>query len=228
MRVLVMGANGDTGFGVVRQLKAAGRHEVVAMIRDEEQRGRFEALGVETVMGDLLRPIDDAVDGCDAVVFAAGSGGKTGKDMTVLIDQLGAIRAAVAALGAGAKRFVLLSGLGTDRDAATDPIPHWRRAKGRADDFVRTMPEAFDGEGLDWTIVCPGTLHDEDGDGGATGVPGATGVKLIAADGEGKTSRANTAAVLAACLEVPGTVGQTIGVVDGEQEAEAALRGWAT
>lgn len=222
MRTLVIGANGDTGFKVVEQLKAGGRHEPVAMIRNQEQNRRFADIGVRTVMGDLLHPIDDAVKGCDAVVFAAGSGGKTGKDMTVLIDQLGAIRAAVAALNAGAKRFVLLSGLNTDRDATEDPIPHWRRAKGRADDFVRTMREAFDGDGLDYTIVCPGALHDEDDE--------PTGVKLVAPDGKGlskpRTSRANTAAVMVASLDERESVGQTIGVIDGDADAGEAVRNW--
>ncbi|MEQ9094994.1 MAG: NAD(P)H-binding protein [Phycisphaerales bacterium] len=222
MRTLVIGANGDTGFKVVQQLKAGGRHEPVAMIRDEGQQPRFAGAGVETVMGDLLHPIDDAMQGCEAVVFAAGSGGKTGKDMTVLIDQLGAIRAAVAALNAGAKRFVLLSGLNTDRDATQDPIPHWRRAKGRADDFVRTMPEAFDGKGLNYTIVCPGALHDDDEE--------PTGVKLVSPDGKGlskpRTSRANTAAVMVASLDEDAATRQTIGVIDGDAQAGAAVRNW--
>lgn len=223
MRALIIGANGDTGFKVVQQLKGSD-HTPVAMIRKEDQKARFADIGVETVMGDLLHPIDDALEaggGCDAVIFAAGSGGKTGEDMTVLIDHLGAIRSAVAALNADAKRFVLLSGLNTDRDATDDPIPHWRRAKGRADDFVRTMPDAL-GEGLDYTIVCPGALHDDD--------DGPTGVELIAPDGKGhakpSTSRANTAAVLAACLDQPASVGQTIGVIDGGTDAAAALAAW--
>ncbi len=222
MRTLVIGANGDTGFKVVQQLKDGGRHEPVAMIRKDDQRPRFEQIGVEAVLGDLLHPIDDTLKGCEAVVFAAGSGGTTGNDMTVLVDQLGAIRAAVAALNANAKRFVLLSGLNTDRDATEDPIPHWRRAKGRADDFVRTMPDAFDGGGLDSTIVCPGALHDHDDE--------PMGVRLVSPDGKGldkpRTSRANTAAVLAACLDEPGSIGKTIGVIDGDTSAGEALRAW--
>ncbi|MFI4917779.1 MAG: NAD(P)H-binding protein [Phycisphaerales bacterium JB060] len=222
MRTLIIGANGDTGFRVVQQLKAGGRHEPVAMIRKQGQNAKFDKIGVQTVLGDLLLPIDHAVEGCQAVVFAAGSGGKTGKDMTVLIDQLGAIRAAVAAHSAGAKRFVLLSGLNTDRDATQDPIPHWRRAKGRADDFVRTMPEAFDGDGLEYTIVCPGALHDDDDE--------PTGVELVSPDGKGlskpRTSRANTAAVMVASLDEDAATRQTIGVIDGDAEAGEALKGW--
>ena len=51
---------------------------------------------------------------CDAVIFAAGSGGKTGKDKTVLIDHLGAIRSMVAAQMNGVKRYIMLSSIRFD------------------------------------------------------------------------------------------------------------------
>jgi uncharacterized protein YbjT (DUF2867 family) len=86
---LVIGANGNTATRLVRRL-AAGRHDPVAMIRNPDQRPKFDEMGVPTVLADLEYPIDHAVRGCDAVIFAAGSGGHTGKDKTVLVDHLGA------------------------------------------------------------------------------------------------------------------------------------------
>ena len=77
MRVLVIGANGKTGFLAVGHL-LNGPHQALAMIRDESQRPRFDALGVPSVLGDLENPIDDAVKGVDAIIFAAGSGSSTG------------------------------------------------------------------------------------------------------------------------------------------------------
>jgi len=215
MRVLVIGANGQTGRRVVRLLAEQDRHEAVAMIRDETQRTRFAELRVETVVGDLERPMDDAVTGMDAVIFAAGSGGRTGKDKTVLVDYLGAIRSMVAALNAGAKRYIMLSGLNVDRDYEGDRIPHWRRAKGRADDFLRTMPKAFAGEGLDYSIVCPGRLTDDES---------ISGVKLIPMDGDGTTSREILAATLVGCLDEPATIGRTFGVIDGSESVAEALK----
>ena len=88
MKVLVIGANGNTGTRVIRRL-AMGSHEPVAMIRNPAHREKFDSLGVPTVLADLEYPIDHAVQGCDAIIFAAGSGGKTGKDKTVLIDHIG-------------------------------------------------------------------------------------------------------------------------------------------
>ena len=103
MKVLVIGSNGNTARRLLRRL-TDGPHEPIAMIRDSAQRALMDALGVPTVVGDLEYPIDHAVSGCDAVIFAAGSGGKTGKDKTVLVDQLGAIRSMVAAQVCGAQR----------------------------------------------------------------------------------------------------------------------------
>lgn len=215
MNVLVLGANGNTGFRVVRRLAEHPGYAVRALIREAGQAGRFEALGVETVVEDLETLSEKPFTGCDAAIFCAGSGGHTGKDKTVLVDQLGAIRSMVMALNEGCRRYVMLSGLGVDRDDEGDRIPHWRRAKGRADDFLRTMPKAFAGEGLDYTIVCPGRLSDDDS------VPG---IRLIDPAGEGPTSREQLAATLVACLDLPRTIGRTFGVIDGPEPPTEALR----
>ena len=45
MKVLVIGANGNTATRVVRLL-AGSPHDPVAMIRDPAQRAKFDALGV--------------------------------------------------------------------------------------------------------------------------------------------------------------------------------------
>ncbi len=215
MKVLVIGANGNTGFRVVQRLVDSS-HDPVAMIRDASQRPRFDERGVPTVLGDLEYPIDHAVAGCDAVVFAAGSGGKTGKDKTVLIDHIGAIRSMVAASVAGAKRYVMLSSL--NKDIRSDSkIRHYHRAKAHADAFLHTMHEVMpDHPALEWTIVCPGGLTDEP----------ATGRVLAGGDHaqSGQTSRENLAAVLVACLDEPTTIGKDFVLLDGEVPISEALR----
>lgn len=205
MKVLVIGAHGNTGRRVVQRLKE-GPHDPWAMIRRAEQRDDFDGLGVATVLGDLEYPIDHAVRGCDAVIFAAGSGPKTGKDKTVLVDHIGAIRSMVAAAVNGAKRYILLSSL--NADARSDSkIRHYHRAKGRADDFLRGMHEVME-ERLDWTIVCPGGLTGEPGSGR---ISVSRGVR-----GKGNTSRENLAAALVACLDLPNTIGKDFALLDGE------------
>ena len=207
MRVLVIGANGNTATRVVRRL-AAGPHDPVAMIRDPAQRPKFDDLGVPTVVADLEYPIDHAVAGMEAVIFAAGSGGHTGKDKTVLVDHLGAIRSMVAAQMAGVRRYLMLSSINNDLHS-TSPIAHYHKAKAHADHHLRETE-------LDYTIVCPGGLTDE----------AATERVSVSAElhGRGLTSRENLAAVLVRCLDLENTVGKTFSLLDGETPLEEALR----
>ena len=113
MRVLVIGANGQVGHQLVEKLKDKG-HQPVAMVRKEEQVEQFKEKGIDTVLGDLQKDFSHAFEGVDSVVFAAGSGGDTGADMTVLIDQEGAIESVDNAKKTGVKHFVMLSSMGAD------------------------------------------------------------------------------------------------------------------
>lgn len=207
MRVLVIGANGNTATRLVRRL-AEGPHDPVAMIRNPAQRAKFDALGAPTVLGDLEYPVDHAVAGMDAIVFAAGSGSQTGKDKTVLVDYLGAIRSMVAAQVLGVRRYIMLSTLNADIHS-TSRIAHYHKAKAHADNHLRES-------GLDYTIVCPGGLTDE----------AATGRVVASEDleGPGLTSRENLAEALALCLDLENTIGKSFGLLDGETPIGAALR----
>lgn len=209
MRVLLIGANGNTGFRLTRIL-AGGAHDVVAMIRSSEQEAKFKDLEVPTVQGDLEYPIDHALAGCDAVVFAAGSGPNTGKDKTVLVDHIGAIRAAVTAQVQGCRRFIMLSAMNVDVNSDSK-ISHFHKAKAHADNFLRETD-------LDWTVVCPGGLHDD---------PVETAKVLNETFGSVKTSRDLLAKTLAACLDEPNTIHKTFGLADGEQDLGKALGGLA-
>lgn len=207
MKVLVIGAHGHCGRRIVERLKD-GPHLPLAMIRTPAQRAVFDELGVATVLGDLEYPIDHAVRGCDAVLFAAGSGSKTGPDATVLIDHLGAIRSMVAAHVHGATRYVMLSALRADANHEGHAISHYFRAKGLADDWLRERSE------LDWTVVAPGRLTDEPGDGR---------VALVAPDAGGQTRRDHVGDVMVACLDRPSTIGKTLGLVDGDRPMDEVL-----
>jgi uncharacterized protein YbjT (DUF2867 family) len=207
MKVLVIGANGNTATRLVRRL-AAGRHDPVAMIRNPDQRPKFDEMGVPTVLADLEYPIDHAVRGCDAVIFAAGSGGHTGKDKTVLVDHLGAIRSMVTAQVHGARRYIMLSSIGGDVNS-TSRIAHYHKAKAHADNFLRES-------GLDYTVVCPGGLRDD---------PGTSSVSVsLELGSRGTTLRENLAEALTLCLDLDSTIGKTFSLLDGDTPIESALR----
>jgi uncharacterized protein YbjT (DUF2867 family) len=206
MKVLVIGANGNTATRVIQRL-AGSDHDPIAMIRNPSHRAKFDKLGVPSVLADLEYPIDHAVRGCDAIIFAAGSGGKTGKDKTVLIDHIGAIRSMVAAQVHNVRRYIMLSSINNDINSQS-PIAAYHRAKAHADNHLVET-------GLDYTIVCPGGLTDE---------AGTDSVSVNAElTGRGLTSRENLASVLVACLDYDSSIGKSFSLLDGDTPLTQAM-----
>ncbi|MEX2529195.1 MAG: SDR family oxidoreductase [Gemmatimonadota bacterium] len=207
MRVLVIGANGLTGREIVRLLRD-GPHDPVAMIRDPEQESFFSDLDVATVLGDLEEPLDPALEGIDAVVFAAGSGSSTGPEKTLAVDRDGAVRSIAAMEEVGVERYIMLSALRADPGSEGHPISSYLRAKGIADEHLRRSE-------LDYTIVRPGRLTSDE----------ATGRVTIASRLEpgGSVSRADVAAVMVACLDRPNTVRKSFDLLEGGTPIDEAL-----
>lgn len=207
MRVLIAGANGKTGARVVAQLKRRG-HEPVALLREESQRPRFEMVGVETYVADLEDWVDVGAVHPDAVMFAAGSGSRTGKDKTILVDEIGAIHFIDAAIAAGVDRFVMLGSINADPWSEGHKISHYYRAKGIVDFYLQQTK-------LDYTIVRPGRLTDE---------PGAGTVDLAPSLGRGgDIARDDVAHVMAESLEVPNTVRKAFDILSGDRPIRQAL-----
>lgn len=159
MKVFVVGANGQIGKHLVNLLKNSDDHTVRAMVRKKEQVAEFEEQGIDTSLDDLEGNVDNianAASGCDAVVFAAGSGGHTGADKTMLIDLDGAVKTMEAAEKAGVKRFVMVSSiLSNDRENWMGyTSSYYMAAKYYADKFL----EASD---LEYTIIRPGGLTND-------------------------------------------------------------------
>lgn len=209
MRILVAGANGNTGRRVVRRLRD-GPHEPLAMIRDEAQAPSFGEEGVETVLADLEKAVDHAVEGCDGVVFAAGSGAETGLDKTRAVDRDGAIRLVDAAEAAGAERFVMLSSMGADPAAEGGGMNVYYRCKGIADAHLSDS-------GLVPTVVRPGRLTDGEGTGRIE-----AGASL---GRSGRIPREDVAEVLVACVDNEASFGRTFEVLSGDTPIEEALEG---
>lgn len=101
-----------------------------------------------------------------------------------------------------------LSALNADEDS-TSKIAHYHKAKAKAD---RHLMESD----LDWTIICPGGLRDEEGN-GRMSVSQETHL-------EGITSRDNLAAALVACLDLDDTIGKRFSLLEGETPMMDALR----
>jgi len=211
MKVLVAGANGQIGRLLVEMLKTGGKHTPIAMVRKPEQAERYRASGVESIVADLEAGVDElaaAVRGCDAIVFTAGSGAKTGYDKTLLIDLDGAVKLIEAAEQAGVRRFVMVSALGAEqRERWHESIRPYYVAKHYADRLLTASK-------LDYTILRPGGLTDEPGTGMISIEPATTG---------GTIPREDVAGVIAAVLEAPATYRQAYDLLSGKQSIGDAI-----
>ncbi len=154
--ILVAGANGTTGKQIVSYLKESQYYNPVAMVRKAEQQEQFKIQEIETVLGDLEEDLTEVVKGIDKIIFAAGSGGHTGPEKTIAVDQEGAKRLIDAAKNAEVQKFVMLSSINADEPESNEKLEHYLKAKKNADEHLMKS-------GLTYTIVRPGTLTNETG-----------------------------------------------------------------
>ncbi|MGD7043142.1 SDR family oxidoreductase [Jeotgalibacillus proteolyticus] len=214
MKILIVGANGQVGKHTVSMIQEKEGLEARAMIRKQEQASYFEELGAETVLKDLekddIDSISEAAEGVDAVVFAAGSGPKTGPDKTMLIDLDGAVKTIEATKKAGVKRFVMISSFDTTREAiqsAPSSFAPYVAAKHYADVWLRDTD-------LDYTIIHPGALTNDPAAGTVT-----AGEKVE----RGEIPREDVASVIVSVLQNDSTIGKEFQVVGGVKPVQEAV-----
>jgi uncharacterized protein YbjT (DUF2867 family) len=213
MRIVIAGGHGQIARQFSRLVTETG-HQPVGMIRSPEHITDLEEDGAEPAMIDLetadVDEMTEIVRGADAVLFAAGGGPDGNAQRKETVDKGAAIMLADAAVAAGVRRYVMVSAMGTE-DADPDSYEVFQvylRAKQAADDSLRARE-------LDWTVVRPGRLTDEEPTGLVTAAPTVE---------RGQIPRADVAAVLAAVLHDPATIGRTFEVVSGETPVGEALR----
>lgn len=212
MKVLVVGANGHTGKIVLSLLARHDDHEAYAMIRNEDQAAKLKELGAkDTVVADLEGDVTQAVEGMDAIIFAAGSGSKTGPEKTITVDQEGSQKLADAAKEKGVQHYVMLSSIGAGNPAG--PIKHYQEAKGKADEYVKNS-------GLTYTIVRPGALtHDE-----------AKGKIELVDEFDSRQGRdiprADVARVLVSSLDIDNVKNKTFEILSGDDDIEDAMKNY--
>ncbi len=197
-RILVFGGHGKVALLLERILVDRG-DTVTAVIRNPAHEADVAATGATPVVFDVEVQDQDALEnliaGNDAVVWSAGAGGGS-RERTYAVDRDAAIRSMDAAAAAGVRRYVMVSWLGSRPDhgiSEDDPFFPYADAKAAADEHLRAS-------GLDATVLAPGTLTMDEGAGGIE----------IDPDGRGEVPRADVAAVIAAALADPATIGRTI------------------
>ena len=152
-RVLVAGGTGFLGRAFVRGLHGRGV-QVVVLTRNPAGAGSL-GLPAEYVEGDVRRPaaLAPAMDGVEAAILSvqfpsypveAPARGRTFME----VDARGTAALVEAAVEAGVRKLVYLSGVGADPGSARA----WYRAKGFAEASVRAS-------GLDHVIVRPSWVY---------------------------------------------------------------------
>ncbi len=218
MRVAIAGGHGQIALLTTRLLAERG-DEVLALTRNPDHADDIRATGATPVEADLERitaeELAGHLRGADAVVFAAGAGPNSGIERKDTVDRGGAVLLADAAEAAGVRRYLLVSSMGVEsvRDGATpegvgEVFVAYLRAKLAAEDDVR-------GRDLDWTVLRPGRLTDDEATGSVTLTPDAP---------RGDVPRADVAAVLTALLDEPRTAGLVLQLTSGPTSVEEAVR----
>lgn len=168
--VLVVGATGSIGKFVVQDMLARG-HRVRGLTR-EPAKARAALPNVEWMQGDLREPrtLEDAVRGCQRIVYAAGS--RSWADPTNTpekVDYGGVAALADLSKQHGVKRLVVISSAGVTQalPGASEHLRnvlHWKR---KAEEHVRAS-------GVEYAILRPLGMYDEPG--------GKLGVALLQGD----------------------------------------------
>src|SRR5579862_3221593 len=161
MKVAIAGAHGQIALRLAQLLTANG-DRVTGLIRNPDHAAEVSRAGAAPVRCDIERAsveeIAAAIEGSDAVVFAAGAGPGSGAARKLTMDRDGAIKL-LDATAADASHYVMLSGIGVENPPEGDDVfSVYLRAKADADTAVMASDR-------DWTIVRPGRLTDEPGTG---------------------------------------------------------------
>lgn len=193
MNILIAGATGKTGRILTQDLLDRG-HSLTALVRESSDTSSLPE-GTKLRHGDLTDLQPGVCDGADVVIFAAGSGGSTGPEMTEKVDRDGAMRLIDLAKDAGVGRFVMLSSIGADQSDPSGDLAHYLKAKHAADEHLKSS-------GLTYAILRPVSLTDS----------GRSADVILGGqvDKSAKASRADVAAVLAEAATTGGLDGQAL------------------
>ncbi|MCT2015122.1 SDR family oxidoreductase [Staphylococcus capitis] len=163
MSILLIGANGGVGSRLVQQLKS-DNIDFTAGVRKEEQMKELKDQDVDATLVDVekatVKDLTQLFNNYDKVIFSVGSGGSTGDDKTIIVDLDGAVKTIEASKEADIKHYVMVSTYDSRREAfdSAGDLKPYTIAKHYSDDYLRNS-------GLNYTIVHPGRLTDDEGTG---------------------------------------------------------------
>lgn len=159
-KVLVIGATGQTGFNISKRLVKQGV-TTLGLHRKTEQASFLKAAGLTPLEGDLVNitveRLTMLMHGVDTIIFAAGNSSGSNA-LAEAVDYEGLVKTAMAAMEVGVKRLLLVSAFPEawrDQNMSTS-FEHYMSVKKRAEAYLVNTP-------LDWIIIRPGTLTNDQG-----------------------------------------------------------------
>jgi uncharacterized protein YbjT (DUF2867 family) len=219
MTLAITGASGKTGWRIADEALRRGQ-AVRAILRPGsvlptalQGRDQLEVLRLE--LGDAAS-LQQALQGCEALVIATGArpsvdlAGPLKVDALAIRDQLAACKAA------GVGRVVLVSSLCAGRWL------HPLNLFGLILVWKRLGEQWLEASGLDWTIVRPGGLSEDDSR------AASEGVVYSGPDTQESNSipRRLVARVCLDALETPAAIGRIIEVTSSGSQPPTALQQW--
>ncbi|OZB92342.1 NAD(P)-dependent oxidoreductase [Paenibacillus sp. XY044] len=161
MKIIVFGATGNTGKRVLAQGIKMG-HEMTAFVRNSEklydQLGEHSAKHVKVIVDDMMDPVSvrEALANQDAAIIAAGHAGQ-GEEFVRIVDNIISQCELEPSFNG---RVWVMGGAGLLNIPYTDHIgnnlpgfpPEYKNHNRNFERLQRT--------GLDWTMMCPGTMMD--------------------------------------------------------------------
>ena len=220
--VAVTGASGKTGWRVVEE---ALRRDwsVRAIMRPQsflpEALAKAEGQGHLTILRlDFSQPeaLQHALSGCDALVIATGARPSANLAGPLQVDALGVREQMQACRAVGLKRVVLVSSLCAGRWL------HPLNLFGLILVWKRLGEQWLAASGLDWTVVRPGGLSEDDGRSDGEGV--------VYSDADQQQSnsipRRLVARVCLDALETPAAIGRIVEVTSNAAQPPQLLSAW--
>jgi uncharacterized protein YbjT (DUF2867 family) len=209
--VLVAGATGGTGQAVVNKALERGLR-VRVLVRDAEKGRSLFDNRVSYATGDVREPrsLRAAMRGVQYVISTLGSSGaRDPENSPERVDYLGVKALAEAAKASAVEHVVLTSSMGV-----TNPDHQLNRILDNVLQWKLKGEDALRATGVNYTIVRPGGLTNDDG--------GTHGLKVMQGDPQdvaGRISREDLAAVLVNALGRKDAYGKTFEVIGDPDSA---------
>lgn len=213
MNVFVIGAAGRVGRETVKSLVNKGHTVSAADIRIDAITESDNVTAVKFDLLDSASYLSKAIEGHDAVIFAAGS---TAEEQMLRVDAFGVVKASEAAKLAGVTRFILLSAKWAMYPELWNQIDIKDSVEKSHDFYIAKYFANYHiirDEDLQFTIIEPDILTDTT----STGKIELNNMQAIG------TSVQDAAEVLATCVDSDKTIGKIYTINNGETPIKDAL-----